>query len=60
MIIEFKYRDSKNKQQTIIKNLEPGCLSVERVFIACEKKEYWIERKELHPDEPKIVVWLKK
>ena len=46
MIIEFKYRDSKNKQQTVTKNLEPSCLSVERVFISGEK--YWIERKELH------------
>lgn len=58
MIIEFKYRDNKNKQQTVTKNLEPSCLSVERVFISGEK--YWIERKELHVEEPKIVVWLKK
>ena len=57
MIIEFKYRDSKNKQQTVTKNLE-SCLSVERVFISGEK--YWIERKELHVEEPKITVWLKK
>ena len=57
MIIEFKYRDSKNKQQTVTKNLE-SCLSVERVFIYGEKywiervfisgEKYWIERKELH------------
>jgi hypothetical protein len=58
MIIEFKYRDSKNKQQTITKNLEPSCLSVERVFISGER--YWIKRKELHVEEPKITVWLKK
>ena len=58
MIIEFKYRDSKNKQQTVTKNLEPSCLSVERVFIFGEK--YWIEQKELHVEEPKITVWLKK
>ena len=58
MIIEFKYRDSKNKQQTVTKNLEPSCLSVERVFISGEK--YWIELKELHVEEPEITVWLKK
>lgn len=58
MIIEFKYRDSKNKQQTVTKNLEPSCLSVERVLIS--GKRYWIERKELHLEEPKITVWLKK
>ena len=58
MIIEFKYRDSKNKQQTVTKNLEPSCLSVERVLISGER--YWIERKELYLEEPKIVVWLKK
>lgn len=54
MIIEFKYRDSKNKQQTVTKNLEPSCLDVERVFISGER--YWIERKELHVEEPKITV----
>ena len=58
MIIEFKYRDSKNKQQTVTKNLEPSCLSVERVLISGER--YWIEQTELHLEEPKIVVWLKK
>ena len=58
MIIEFKYRDSKNKQQTVTKNLEPSCLSVERVLISGER--YWIERKELHLEEQKITVWLKK
>lgn len=58
MIIEFKYRDSKNKQQTVTKNLELSCLSIKRVFISGEK--YWIERKELHVEEPKIVVWLEK
>lgn len=58
MIIVFKYRDSKNKQQTVTKNLELSRLSVERVFISGEK--YWIERKELHVEEPKITVWLKK
>jgi hypothetical protein len=58
MIIEFKYRDSKNKQQTVTKNLEPSCLSVERVLISGER--YWIKRKELHLEEPKITVWLKK
>ena len=58
MIIEFKYRDIKNKQQTVTKNLELSCLSVERVFISGEK--YWIDRKELHVEEPKITVWLKK
>ena len=58
MIIEFKYRDSKNKQQTVTKNLEPSCLSVERVLISGER--YWIKRKELHLEEPKITVWLRK
>ena len=58
MIIEFKYRDSKNKQQSVTKNLEPSCLSVERGGICGER--YWIERKELHTEEPKITVWLKK
>jgi hypothetical protein len=58
MIIEFKYRDSKNKQQTVTKNLEASCLNVERVFISGER--YWIERKELHVEEPRITVWLKK
>ena len=58
MIIEFKYRDNKNKQQTVTKNLEPSCLSVERVLISGER--YWIKRKELHLEEPKITVWLKK
>ena len=58
MIIEFKYRDSKNKQQTVTKNLEPSCLSVERILISGER--YWIKRKELHLEEPKITVWLKK
>lgn len=58
MIIEFKYRDNKNKQQTVTKNLEPSCLSVERVFISGER--YWIKRKELYVEEPKITVWLKK
>lgn len=58
MIIEFKYRDNKNKQQIATKNLEASCLNVERVFISGEK--YWIERKELHVEEPKITVWLKK
>ena len=58
MIIEFKYRDSKNKQQTVTKNLEPSCLSVERVLISGER--YWIKQKELHLEEPKITVWLKK
>lgn len=58
MIIEFKYRDSKNKQQTVTKNLEPSCLSVERVLISGER--YWIEQEELHLEEPKITVWLRK
>ena len=58
MIIEFKYRDSKNKQQTVTKNLEPSCLSVERILISGER--YWIEQKELYLEEPKITVWLRK
>lgn len=58
MIIEFKYRDSKNKLQTVTKNLEPSCHSIGGVFISGER--YWIERIELHIAEPKITVWLKK
>lgn len=58
MIIEFKYKNEKGKYQTVTKNLEPGCLEIERVYIS--NKYYYIERRELHVDEPKIVVWLKK
>ena len=57
MIIDFKYKDEKGKYQTVTKNLEPGCLEVERVYIS--NKHYYIERRELHINEPKIVVWLK-
>lgn len=57
MIIEFKYKDSKGKLQSITKNMDPGALDVERVYI--KHQQYWIERRELYLDEPKIVVWLK-
>ena len=58
MVIDFKYRDNKGKLQTVTKNLEPGCLEVERVYI--KNTYFYIERRELHLEEPKIVVWLKK
>lgn len=57
MIIDFKYKDKKGKYQTVSKNLELGCLEVEQVYIG--NKRYYIERRELHINEPKIVVWLK-
>ena len=57
MIIDFKYKDTKGKLQTATKNLEPCCIEVERVYIG--NKHYYIERRELHINEPKIVVWLK-
>lgn len=57
MVVDFKYKDKKGKYQTVSKNLEPGCLEVEQVYIG--NKRYYIERRELHINEPKIVVWLK-
>lgn len=57
MIIDFKYKDSKGKYQSITKNIDPACLQVEKVFIG--RQHYWIEKRELHLNEPKIVVWLK-
>ena len=58
MIIEFKYKDEKGKLQVVTKNLDPGCLKAERVYI--NNKYYYVERQDLHIKEPKIVVWLKR
>ena len=58
MIIEFKYKDNVGKQQTVVKNLDPACIQVERVYIG--HTQYWIDRRELHLKEPKIIIWLKR
>lgn len=57
MVVDFKYKDNKGKYQTVTKNLEPGCLEVEQVYIG--NKHYYIEKRVLYINEPKIVVWLK-